>query len=75
MPWWKVGLIASIVLLVVMSLVAGGVLWYITAHPMGEVLDDARSEKAGEVVGMLLTGGLIAIWAFAYTRLRGRPGA
>ena len=70
MRWWKVGIYASIAWVLVVIVVAVCMLWYISTHPMGPKLDDARHEKAGEMTGMLLGIGLVAIWAVLFIRNR-----
>jgi hypothetical protein len=75
MRWWKVGIYASVAWMLLVVVLGAGWLWYISSHPMGENLDEARSEKAGEVVGMLLVAGLVAIWAYAVIRLKNRSPA
>jgi hypothetical protein len=72
MHWWKIGVYASAVWGVLMVILAGFMLWFISSHPMGANLDDARSRKAGEAVGMLMGDGFAAIWAYAFIRLRTR---
>jgi hypothetical protein len=68
MRWWKVGIYASIAWVLLVAVVAGCLLWYISSHPMGPKVDDARHEKAGSVTGMLLGIGLVAIWASLFFR-------
>jgi hypothetical protein len=68
MRWWKVGIYASVVWVLVVALVSGGMMWYIASHPMGPRVDEARQERAGQLAGTLLGVGLVAIWAFLYRR-------
>lgn len=42
--------------------------WYITVHPMEPELDEARLERAGFAVGLVLPIGLLAIWMDVYIR-------
>ena len=55
---------------VVVAVIAGGLLWQISSHPMGEQIDERRVEKSGETAGMLLGAGLSAIWGYAVFRLK-----
>jgi hypothetical protein len=68
MLWWKVGIYASIAWILVVAVISGGMMWYISSHPMTPRIDDARHEKAGNLAGILLVVGLVPIWAFLYRR-------
>jgi hypothetical protein len=74
MPWWKLGIYGSIAWVLVVAAVAAGLLWYISSHPMGPALDDARQDKAGQVAGMLLGFGLTSLWALLYWRHTKKQG-
>lgn len=54
MQWWKVGVYASLIWGLFVAVLAGGLIWNISSHPMGAKIDDARMEKAGEATGLLL---------------------
>jgi hypothetical protein len=66
MPWWKLALYVSLAWVLFLVLVSVGMLWYISAHPMGPSVDEAREEKTGELVGMLFAGGLVPIWVLSF---------
>lgn len=70
MRWWQFGIYASVAWAVVVAVIAGGLLWQISSHPMGEQIDERRMKKAGEAAGMLLGAGLSAIWGYAVFRLK-----
>ena len=58
------------------AVLAGGMIWFISSHPMGAKIDDARMEKAGQAACMLLVVGIALIWFYAIARLKkasGRP--
>jgi hypothetical protein len=74
MKWWKVGAYASFVWGLCVAVLAGGMIWYISAHPMGANIDEARTEKAGQATGMLLGVGIVLIWFHAFIRLKKRSG-
>ena len=73
-PWWKVGVYASFVWVLFVAFLAGGMIWFISSHPMGAKIDDARMEKAGQATGMLLAAGIAFIWLDAFSRLKKRTG-
>src|SRR2546423_12142955 len=77
MRWWKFGIYGSVAWVLVVIAAAGGLLWYVSSHPIGPKVDEAREEKVGELAGVLLGAGLVAIWAYAYIRhmIRGLPEA
>jgi hypothetical protein len=72
MQWWKVGVYASFAWVLILVVLAGGMIWYISSHPMGGHRDDARMESAGEATGMLLAAGIALIWFYAIGRLKKR---
>jgi hypothetical protein len=74
MQWWKAGVYASIVWGLFVAVLAGGMIWYISSHPMGANIDEARMEKGGQATGMLLVAGIAFIWFYAISRLKKRSG-
>jgi hypothetical protein len=68
MQWWKIGVYGSLAWFLVIIGLSVGLMWRIEANPMGENIDEVRSEQAGQTVGMLLFIGLVAVWSFAYVR-------
>jgi hypothetical protein len=74
MQWRKVGVYATLVWGLFVAILAGGMIWNISSHPMGAKIDDARMEKAGEATGMLLLAGIAFIWIYAISRLKKRSG-
>jgi hypothetical protein len=72
MKWWKVGAYASFVWGLCVAVLAGGMIWFISSHPMVANIDETRTEKAGQATGMLLGAGIALIWFYAFTRLKKR---
>lgn len=58
----KTAIYASIVWFVVSLAVAAGLFWYITTHPMGPLIDEARFASATEGSGWLMMTGIGGIW-------------
>jgi len=66
MKWWKLAVFASIAWVLLLVALTAGVIWYVSARPLGVKEADAREELVGMLVGALLGGGLVAIWLGAY---------
>lgn len=66
MKWWKLAAVASIAWVVLLVALTAGLIWYVSAKPLGVKEDNAREELVGFLVGALLGGGLAAIWLGAY---------
>jgi hypothetical protein len=62
MAWWKTAIYASVVWFGISLAAGAGLVWFITAHPMGPQIDEARFEKAGEMTGTMAGTGIGIIW-------------
>jgi hypothetical protein len=59
---WKSRAYWSMLWFIFTMAVGVGFLWYISDHSMGDRVDEIRAGKAGQLVGMILSAGLLAIW-------------
>jgi hypothetical protein len=62
MKWWKIAIYSSVAWFGVALAVGLGLVWYITTHPMGPRIDEARFGKAGEMTGTMTSTGIGVIW-------------
>src|SRR5262245_56585205 len=73
MNWWQFAIVASIAWIVLVVAFSTGLLWHISKHPLAPKAEEAREEFVSGLIGMVLGGGLGAIWvgAFIWHKIRG----